>query len=119
MAESTVKALLLKGKDLSDNDVEHLSALLRKLKLLELKTLAKELSICLTGSFQKDDIIDRIMGMTRIGDMKDPTLTQSEEATGISYLTEGIKRVLRDLLPFDSVTQWDKKLSGVLKEFTL
>ena len=53
MAESTVKALLLKGKDLSDNDVEHLSALLRKLKLLELKTLAKELSIRLTGSFRR------------------------------------------------------------------
>ena len=118
MAESTVKALLLKGKDLSDNDVEHLSALLRKLKLLELKTLAKELSIRLTGSFRKDDIIDRIMGMACIGALQDPTVTQSEEATGISYLTEGVKRVLRDLPPFDSVTQLDKKLSGVLKEFT-
>lgn len=58
------------------------------------------------------------MGMARIEALQDPTVTQSEEATGISYLTEGVKRVLRDLPPFDSVRQWDKKLSGVLKEFT-
>ena len=98
--------------------MKHLSALLRKLKLLEMKTLGKELSIRLTGSFRKDDIIDRIMEMARIGALQDPTVAQSEEATGISYLTEGVKRVLRDLPPFDSVTQWDKKLSRVLKEFT-
>ena len=59
------------------------------------------------------------MGMAHIGALQDPTVTQSEEATGILYLTEDVKRLLRDLPPFDSVTQWDKKLSGVLKEFTL
>ena len=78
--------------------------------------MAKELSI--TGSFQKSNIIDRIMGMACIRALQDPTLTQSEEANGTSYLTEGVKRILRDLPPFTSVTQWDKKLSRVLKEFT-
>lgn len=117
-SDSAVKALLLKGKDLSDSDVEVVSALLHKLKLLELKKLAKELRIRLTGSFRKDDIIDRIMGMARIGALQDPILTQSEETTGISYLTDSVKHVLRDLPPFNTVTLWDKKLSGVLKEFT-
>ena len=85
MANSTVKVLLSKGEDLSDSDAEHLSTFLRKLKLLELKTLAKELRIRLTGSFRKSDITDRIMGMACIGALQDPALTQSEEATGISY----------------------------------
>ena len=58
------------------------------------------------------------MGMARIGTLQDPILTRSEETTGISYLTDSVKHILRDLPPFNTVTLWDKKLSGVLKEFT-
>ena len=105
MFKLTVKSLLLKGGNLSDNKVEHLSALLQKLRLLELKTLTKELSICLTRYFGKDDIIDRIMGMVCIRALQNPMLTQSTEATGISYFIKGVKHILHDLPPFNNVTQ--------------
>ena len=52
-SHSAVKVLLLKGKNLSDSDVEVVSALLHKSKLLELQKLAKELCIHLTGTFEK------------------------------------------------------------------
>ena len=61
------KELLFRGQELVDEEVELLATLLQKLKVQELKTLAKEVHVRLTGSIRKDDIIDRIMGMARIG----------------------------------------------------
>ena len=112
------KELILRGKELLDEDVEFLNSLLHKLKVQELKNLAKEFRIRLTGSTRKDDIIDRIVGMARIGALQCGN-PESDDITTISYLTEETKSVLRSLPSFTSVTHWEKKLSGVLLEFTL
>ena len=63
---SKVKALLQRAKGLLDSDVENLNTLLHRLKVQELKMLAKEFCIHLTGSLRKDDIIKRMMGMACI-----------------------------------------------------
>ena len=112
------KELLFRGQELVDEEVELLATLLQKLKVQELKTLAKEVHVRLTGSIRKDDIIDRIMGMARIGALQCGN-PESDDITTISYLTEETKCVLRSLPSFASVTWWEKKLSGILMEFTL
>ena len=65
-APSKVKALFLRGKELSGSDIENLNTLLHRLKVQELKMLAKEVHVRLTGSFRKDNFIERIVGMARI-----------------------------------------------------
>ena len=112
------KELLFRGQELVDEEVELLATLLQKLKVQELKMLAKEVHIRLTGSIRKDDIIDRIMGMACIGALQCGN-PESDDITTISYLTEETKCVLRSLPSFVSVTWWEKKLSGILMEFTL
>jgi len=112
------KELLLRGKELLDKEIQFLNTLLHKLKVQELKILAKEVHAHLTSSIRKDDIIDRIMGMARIGALQGGDC-ESDDITTISYLTEETKRVLRSLPYFATVTHWKKKLSGVLTEFTL
>lgn len=114
---SETKALLLKGKEMLDGDVEYLNTLLHRLKVQELKMLAKEVRVRLTGSFRKDDIVERMMGMARIGALQ-CGISESDDIGAISYLTEDTKIVLRSLPAFTSVTQWGKKLAGVLMEFT-
>ena len=121
MAVSTVlseaKSLLQRGKELLDSDVEKLT-LLHRLKVQELKMLAKEVRVRLTGSLRKDDIIERMMGMARTGALQYESDARSDDIRTISYLDEDTKRVIRSLPAFASVTRWDKKLAGVLMEFT-
>ena len=52
-ALSEAKALLQRGKELLDSDVENLNTLLHRLKVQELKMLAKEVRVHLTGSLEK------------------------------------------------------------------
>ena len=47
------KELLFHGQELVDEEVELLATLLQKLKVQELKTLAKEVHVRLTGSTRK------------------------------------------------------------------
>ena len=115
---SEAKALLQRGKELLDSDVENLNTLLHRLKVQELKMLAKEVRVRLTGSLKKDDIIERMMGMACIGALQYESDARSDNIRTISYLDEDTKCVIRSLPAFASVTQWDKKLAGVLMEFT-
>jgi len=62
-ALSEAKALLLQGKELLDGNVVYLNTSLHRLKVQELKMLTKEIRVCLTSSFRKDDIIERMMGL--------------------------------------------------------
>ena len=81
--------------------------------------MAKSLGIRLTGSSRKGDIIERLIGMARIGAIK--KYAQREEGgdvIAITYLTEEVKGVLRTLPPFSSVVDWSKSLGGKLKDFT-
>ena len=85
-------------------------------KIDELRKIASSLSVHLTGSTHKKDIVDRIVGMAQIGAVRD---SSGEDVIAILYLTEEVKSFLKSLPSFSKVTQWSKKLSGVLAEFTL
>ena len=95
-ALSKAKALLLRGKELSGSDIENLNTSLHRLKVQELKIL-KEVRVHLTGSFRKNNIVERIVGMARIGALQPESDTRSDDIGTISYLTEDTKRVLRNL----------------------
>ena len=41
-----------------------------------------------------------------------------EASLAISYIIDGVKRVLKALPNFSSVVEWDKRLKDVLKDFT-
>ena len=67
--------------------------------------LAKEVRVRLTGSFRKDDIVERMVGMARIGALQPESDERYDDIGTISYLTEDTKRVLRSLPAFASVTE--------------
>ena len=119
MADDCVD-VLLHGKELSDSDVESLRASLCLKKVKDVRKIANEVSVRLTGSVRKNDIVDRLIGMAKIGATHKPIDDGDDdcETLAISYITEDVKRVLRRLPGFSSVVDWEKRLVGVLKDFT-
>ena len=76
----------------------------------------------LTGSVQKNDIVDRLISMAKIGATHKPSDDYSDDdceaSLAISYITDNVKCVLKRLPRFASVVEWDKRLNSVLKDFT-
>ena len=64
----------LRGKELSDSDVESLKASLASKKVQGLQKIAVEVSVRLTGSVHKNDIADRLIGMAKIEAAHKPTV---------------------------------------------
>ena len=119
MVEERVKELLFRGEELSNSDIAALINRLSAMTLKNLKSLAKSLGIRLTGSSRKGDIIERLIGMARIGAIKKRAEREEEgDEITITYLTEEVKGVLRALPPFSNVVDWSKSLGGILKDFT-
>ena len=118
MADRSIKSLLLRAKELSFDEIELLESLLLKEKLSGLKIVAKDLRIRLTGATKKQDIIERLMCMARIGAIQENVATDSGDTCAISYLTDETKRDIRELPSFSSVTNWTKNLAGLLMEST-
>ena len=101
--EGNLKDCLLHGKELSDDEISALKDRLCSKTVQKLRILAKGVNVRLTGSSRKVDIVDRLIGMARIG---------------ISYITDEVRSALHSLPAFSSVKEWNKKLNGVLKDFT-
>jgi len=83
--------------------------------------IAKDLRIRLTGATRKQDIVDCLLCMTRIGAIRDSREGEDSsdgELCSISYRTDDTRKVICELPPFTTVTTWSKKLLGVLTEFT-
>ena len=118
MADGSIKPLLLRAKELSTDEIEMLESFLYKEKLSELKIIAKDLRIRLTGATRKQDIIERLMCMARIGAVQEDESADSDDVCAISYLTDETKQDIRELPSFSSVTNWMKNLAGILVEFT-
>ena len=102
-----ISALLLVQK-FSENELLELRDCLSKKTLKELWLLAKSVSVKLTGSSRKLDIIDCLIAMGKIGAIQDPSMDDGEVM--ISYITNEVKGVLQSLLPFESVKDWCKDL---------
>ena len=67
--ETDVEDALLQGKELSHKEIVSLRERLHRFSVKEIKSIAKGLSICLTGSSKKADIIERLMPMAQIAAM--------------------------------------------------
>ena len=64
---------LLRGKELSDSEVESLKAYMASKKVQDLWKIVVEVSVWLTGSVQKNDIMDRLIGMAKVGETHKPS----------------------------------------------
>ena len=100
---------LLRGKELSDSEVESLKAYLASKKVQDLWKIAVEVSVQLTGSVRKNDIVDRLIGMAKIGATHKPSDDYSDDdceaSLAISYITKDVKRVLKGLPRFAGVIE--------------
>jgi len=56
--------------------------------------------------------------MAHIGAIHEDEGADSDDACAISYLTNEMKRDIRELPSFSSVTNWTRNLAGMLVEFT-
>ena len=85
----------------------------------ELCLVVKTLSVKLTGSLRKADIVDQLIVMEKIGAARDKKEEEYDDSfcTEIIHITDEVKAVLEKCLAFDSITNWKKDLKGVLIEF--
>ena len=66
MVEQTIHFRLLNSTELSDSNIALLREDLIVKKIDELRKIVSSLSVRLTGSTRKKDIVDRIVGMAQI-----------------------------------------------------
>ena len=76
------------------------------------------MNVRLAGSSRKAGIVDRMIGMARIGAIRDKSLDEKSDFCEISYITSEATDVLRELPEFSRVKEGSKKLKYVLKDFT-
>ena len=89
-----------------------LELLLVKEKLSQLKIIAKDLWIHLTGTTQKQNIIEHLTCMACIGAIYEDKSVDSDDACAISYHTNEINQDTWKLPSFSSITTWMKNLAG-------
>ena len=97
MAVSPIEVETLLANGVTDDDEATLTTKLRIMTLKQLKTLAKNLNIKLTGSSKKAEVIDRMLAMSRIGAIREHRTSKGDD-TSITYITEEAKSVLKALL---------------------
>ena len=112
--EESLKTYLLRGKQLSEDEVSPLKDCLCRKTLQELRVIAKDVNVRLAGSSRKADIVDRMIGMARIGAIRDESLDEDSDFCGTSYITSEVRGVLHGLPEFSRVKEWSKKLKDVL-----
>jgi len=117
--ESQVKMLLFNCQGLGHDEAEEITGILSGMTLKQLKVLAKDCNIRLTGSSKKGEVMDRILAMARIGAIRGKHDGDDDEVTGISYITDEVRGVLRTLPLFSKVTEWSKELGEKLTDFSL
>ena len=120
MAGDRCRLQLLRGKELSASEIALLRNELLSKTAKDLRKVASSLSVRLTGSVRKVEIVERLISMAQIGAIYEPASNDNDDdpTVAISYLTNDVKCVLKDLPPFSSVTEWSKNLNGVLRDFT-
>ena len=98
MADELIEPSLLRGKELLDDDIASLKDSVRLKRVEDLRKIAVNISVRLTGAVRKNDIIKRLIGMAKIAATHKPSCDDddSEALLSISYLTKDVKRVLND-----------------------
>ena len=112
---------LLSAKNCSEEEATELRALLRTYLVIQLKVLAKNLGVKLTGASKKNDLVERILGMCRLGVVRTAAGTEdddSAEEINLPYCTDELKEKLKELPKFSDISLWTKDLAATLKDFT-
>ena len=109
---------LLDSKDYNDEKRQSLSHRLLTRNVSELRSLAKRISIKLSGVSRKADIVERIICMAEFGCICRPDETATPDLAGLTYLTEDVRTKLQCLPGFATVTDWSENWRGVLVHFT-
>ena len=109
---------LLAPNDYSDEDCQSLSRRLLTRNVSELLSLAKRLSIRLSGVSRKADIVERIIYMAEFGCIRHPDNNATPDLAGLTFLTEDVRTKLQCLSGFATVTDWSKNWRGVPVHFT-
>ena len=86
---------LLASKDCSDEERQSLSRRLLSHNVPELRSLAKRLSIKLSGVSRKADIVERIICMAEFGCIRRTDETATPDLTRLTYLTEDVRTKLQ------------------------
>ena len=76
---------------MSEDEVSALKDRLCSKTLQELRILAKDVNVRLAGSSRKADIVDRMIGMARIGAIRDDSLDEESDFCGISYINDEVR----------------------------
>ena len=107
MANELIECNLLYGKELLESDIASLRDSLCSKRVEDLKKISVNVSVRLTGAVRKNEIIERLIGMAKIGATHRPVCNDNDSKAllNISYLTEDVKCVLDDLPAFSSVVQ--------------
>ena len=100
MADELIQRNLLRRKELLESDIASLKDFLHSKRVEDLKKIAANVPVRLIGAVRKNEIIKRLIGMTKIGATHRPVCDgdDSDALVSISYLTEDAKRILNDLL---------------------
>ena len=107
---------LARGSKSSDEQFASLRCSLQGLRVCDLKLVAKNLNVRLTGASRKNDIVERLIAMAQI----DATRRNEtgDAPLRLTYIDADVREVLKSLPSFDSVTEgWSKDFKAVLVEF--
>ena len=84
--EESLKVCLLCTKDLSYSEMARLKEHLHAKTLQELCVLAESVTVRLTESSHKANIVESLIKMSCIGVTKDESLNEEKDILGISYI---------------------------------
>ena len=96
----SLKTYLFRGKLLSEDEASALRDCLYRKMLQEPRVLAKDVNVRLAGSSCKADIVDTMIGMARIGAIRDESLDEESDFCGISYITSEVRDFYEDYQNF-------------------
>ena len=90
MADDRCRLQLLRGKELSASEIALLRNELLSKTAKDLRKVASSLSVRLTGSVRKFEIVERLISMAQIGAIYEPASDDNDDdpTVAISYLTK-------------------------------
>ena len=118
MVDELIEPSLLHGKELLDDTIVSLKDFLCSKRVEDLRKIAVNISIQLTGAMQKMTLSrDWLEQLKQEWHAKPVCDDDDSEVLAFEYIIL-VKRVLNDLSAFSSIVQWGKHLKGVLNDFT-
>lgn len=118
MANQALQLALVGAKDCDEATFKSLQERLSAHNVGELRSMAKSISVRLTGVSRKADIVERILSMARLGCAVAQCADSDFDLPSLSYLTDEAKEKLKSLPKFSDVDLWTKTTRGCLADFT-